>query len=66
MASAAYSTLTIGPGAYDAPILVAEYAVDWECRDTAYPVSASDADGPFVRVGILVGDRDGLLVGLVI
>ena len=59
MASAAYSTLTIGPGAYDAPILVAEYAVDWECRDTACPVSTSDADGPFVGVGILVGDRDG-------
>ena len=40
--------------------------LDWDCIDVAYPASVSDTDGPFVGVGILVGDRDGLLVGLVI
>ena len=56
--SAANATPTIndGPGAYDAPILMAGYAVDWDCRDTAYPVSASDADGPFIGAGVLVDD----------
>ena len=34
--------------------------------DTAYPASASDTDGSFVRVGILVGVEDAGLVGLVI
>ena len=56
--SAAYATPPISddPGAYDAPILMAGYADDWDCRDAAYPVSASDADGPFIGVGVLVGD----------
>ena len=55
-----------GPGAYDAPLLIAGYANDWDCLDAAYPASASDTDGPFVRVGILVGAGDGGLVGLMI
>ena len=46
-------------GAQDAPILIAGYAADWDCRNTAYPVSASVADGPFVGVGVLVGAGDG-------
>ena len=66
--SAAYANPTMDndPGAYDAPILIAGYAVVWDCWDTAYPASASDTDGPFVRVGILVGAGDGGLVGLMI
>ena len=50
--SAAHATPTItnGPGAYDAPIWFAGYAVDLDWKDVAYPASASDADGPFVGV----------------
>ena len=32
--------------------------------DIAYPASTSNADGPFVGDGMLVGDGVGLLVGL--
>ena len=59
--SAAHATPTISnsPRGYDAPMLFAGYATDWDWMNMAYPVSATDADEPFVGDVVCVGDVVG-------